>query len=198
MGRYYLKNEEAFGPITARLYSIFTRMGRITDFYRFVVNDIRKSRAKRILDIGTGPGRIPMLIYEAKKRRVYAIDPSPAMVGIAKRNAMKMGYDIDVRLGSSRSIPFSSKFDLIIATISFHHWAEKATSMAHIKEHLAKNGEFRIYEFKMHGSFAHRILVGMHSLDPDELKEAAKNSGMKVKDIKEKDTMLRVSLVRGN
>ena len=126
---YYEKGEERFGFISSKIYSIGSSKA-MKSFYSFIAVDIKKYRPKRILDVGAGPGDLALLISKMKNAEVYCVDPSYPMKKIAEkkftRNRIK---NVRYELGSSRNIPFNEKFDVIVTTISFHHWKEKEKSI---------------------------------------------------------------------
>ncbi|EET89735.1 MAG: class I SAM-dependent methyltransferase [Candidatus Micrarchaeales archaeon] len=199
MADYYLKGEEKFGPITSRIYSLFaSRIHDILKFYEFVVSDISSSKAKALLDIGTGPGEIPIRLARMNRFEVYAVDPSPAMLSIARGNSTGLKR-VHFALGSSRSIPFKIKFDMIISSLSMHHWKEKEESLRYLSKFLSKNGEIRIYEFEREAPKSGPIgaikgtVVGHHSLSLKEFKHIAYGSGLKVRSVHRANGFIRVT-----
>lgn len=193
MKDYYMKDEERFGFVSSLAYWLAVKMPRIRKFYNFVVEDVNDSKRKDLLDVGTGPGYIPIMLAETGKfDAVYAVDPSKDMIRIAKIRGRK--YSVKFAVGSSRSIPLKRKFDLIISTLSFHHWAERESSLRYLKRFLKKKGEIRVYEFereKIRG--AERRLFSPHAVSKEELVHAAKNSGLKVKGISRKNGFIRAA-----
>ncbi len=177
---YYEKGEERFGWFMSIGYLLFTKFGALNALVKFAASDIRKSNAKNILDIGTGVGELPLRLSADKKLRVYAVDPSEAMVRIAKsRN--KNSANVTVVRGSSRHIPFNRNFDLIISTLSFHHWKHREKALRYMKEFLGRHGEIWIYEYNKDRLKAHEKIASAHSMSRREFIEIAKGSGMKVR-----------------
>ncbi len=201
MADYYLSGEEKFGPITSRIYSLFaSRMHDILKFYEFVVSDMAASRARTVLDIGTGPGEIPIRLARTNRFDVYAVDPSQAMLSIARSNSSGL-KKVHFALGSSRSIPFKMKFDIIISSLSMHHWKEKEESLRYLSKFLSKRGEIRIYEFEREAPNRGPIgaikgaVVGHHSLSLKEFKSIAERSGLRVRSIRRKHGFIRVTYI---
>jgi ubiquinone/menaquinone biosynthesis C-methylase UbiE len=123
------------------------------DFYRAVVDEVcARLSSGRILDIGTGPGLVPLEITRnCSSIEAYAIDISHAMVEIANRNARQAGLSdrAHFRYGSAEKIPFENDyFDLVITTLSFHHWARPEDYLKEVSRVLKKDGELWIYEIK--------------------------------------------------
>ncbi len=166
---YYEKGEERFGFVSSKIYSIGSSKA-MKSFYSFIAGDIKKYKPKRILDVGAGPGDLALLLSNMKNTEIYCIDPSNSMKKIAEkkftRNRIK---NIRYELGSSRNIPFNEKFDVIVTTISFHHWKEKEKSIKYLLKKLNKNGIFIIYEFCYDKLNAiQKMSIGKHSLSIKE------------------------------
>jgi ubiquinone/menaquinone biosynthesis C-methylase UbiE len=166
---YYKKGEERFGIISSRIYS-FGSSKAMKSFYFFIAEDIKKYKPKRILDVGAGPGDLAMLVSKMKNAEVYCVDPSASMKKIAERKFTRNKIkNVRYKLGSSRHIPFSGKFDLIVTTISFHHWKEKQKSINYLLKKLNGKGILVIYEFyydKLNS--IQKISIGKHSLSMKE------------------------------
>jgi Methylase involved in ubiquinone/menaquinone biosynthesis len=168
---YYARGEERFGTMSSRLYS-FGVSRSMRSFYSFIEKDIEKYKPKKILDVGAGPGDLALAMSKMKNVNVYCVDPSISMKKIAERRFIKNGIkNIIYELGSSRYIPFNEKFDVIVTTISFHHWKEKEGSIKYILNKLNKNGTFIVYEFcydKL--NVIQKMSLGKHSLSIEQAK----------------------------
>lgn len=138
----------------AKVYSIIVARSPIMkDFYRDVAEAVSsKASSGKILDIGTGPGRIPLEIARRSRNlEIEAIDISPAMVRIASKNAKEadLSGHVQFRYGSAESIPFEDGyFDLVISTFSFHHWAKPKECLKEIHRVLRNGGESWIYDLR--------------------------------------------------
>jgi ubiquinone/menaquinone biosynthesis C-methylase UbiE len=149
----FLNIEGIPGP-AAKIYStVVAKSLNINDFYRDVAREVTtKLSTGTILDIGTGPGYVPIdIARESSSLEVKAIDISPAMVAIASKNAQKAGLErrVQFKFGSAEKIPFEDKsFDLIISTLSFHHWAKPEKCFQEIYRALKPGGEAWIYEIR--------------------------------------------------
>ncbi len=125
----------------------------MADFYRDVAEEVcAKLPAGRLLDIGTGPGLLPLSIArKCGALEVSAIDVSHEMVNIAEKNALKAGLSerVHFHYGSAEKIPFASDhFNLVITTLSFHHWARPEECLREVSRVLKEKGELWIYEIK--------------------------------------------------
>jgi ubiquinone/menaquinone biosynthesis C-methylase UbiE len=149
----FLKIEGIPGP-GAKIYSKFVAGSLITqDFYRDVAGEIAsKVSSGRILDIGTGPGYIPIEVARASRNvQIKAIDISSAMVMIARRKAEDAGLSqrVQFEYGSAEHIPYEDGyFDLVVSTLSFHHWANRTECLKEMQRVLKIGGEAWIYEIR--------------------------------------------------
>jgi len=149
----FSKIEGIPGPGATAYSAIVARSPVMQDFYRDVIGEISsRASTKRILDIGTGPGYIPLAIAQKSLNvEIKAIDISPAMLEIARNNARNAGMSdrCEFKYGSARNIPYpDGYFDLVISTLSFHHWAERKNCLKEIYRVLSPRGEAWIYEIR--------------------------------------------------
>ena len=149
----FFKIEGIPGP-GAKIYSLVVAQSPVMkDFYREVAKEVSsRVSSGKLLDIGTGPGYIPLDIARISPNLdVKAIDISPGMVSVANKNARDAGLTgrVEFKHGSAQHIPFSDNyFDLIMSTLSFHHWANPEASFKEIHRALKPGGEAWIYEIR--------------------------------------------------
>ncbi len=188
--------EERFGVISSKIYSIGSSKA-MKKFYSLIANDVKGYGPRRILDVGAGPGDLSIIMSKIiKNSEVYCVDPSRSMLKIANEKFRKLNMrNINYKLGSSRDIPFKIKFDVILTSISFHHWKKKKESIAYLLSKLNKNGHLMIYEFYYDRlNFLQKITIGKHSLSLKEAK-SYKFKGYK-KNIEIKDKIIKVSFAK--
>jgi ubiquinone/menaquinone biosynthesis C-methylase UbiE len=194
MRDYYLDGEERFGFFTSFLYFIAIKIPIFQNLYNFVEQDMLRSHAKVVLDIGTGPGDIALFLAESGFDRVYGIDPSKDMIRIAKLRARKSN-NLKFALGSSRRIPFKIKFDVIYTALSFHHWEEKRESLKYLSKFLVNGGEIRIYEYNAHKIRGiHKAMLPSHALKKEELYKIVAETKLKISKVYERGPLMRISL----
>ena len=80
----------------------------------------------RILDIGTGTGRIPIVMLQQGRSEIaiHAIDLSPEMLKVARKNvdASKLSGRITLQLVDAKRLPFVPlEFDMVISNSVVHH-----------------------------------------------------------------------------
>jgi len=125
----------------------------IKDYHEAVISEICSKASTgrlRLLDIGTGPGYVPI---EIAKRcpdiEVTGIDLSSKMIELADKNAQAAGLSSRVKfqVANAGALPFEdSHFDIIISTLSFHHWANPAAYIDELWRCLKTGGHLCIYD----------------------------------------------------
>ncbi len=103
-----------------------------------------------VLDVGTGPGRL--LVEIARLRpdvHVAGVDLAPDMVDTARRNLADFGDRATAVVGDVRDLPFQDgSFDLIVSTLSLHHWADPTAGGAELARVRRAGGQIRIYDVR--------------------------------------------------
>ena len=157
----YVSGEEKFGFLASRMFNATLLSGTIRKFYNFVLKDIESRKFENILDIGSGTGTVLiMLLKKNPELKAHGIEPSRHMIRVAVKKASKnnLSNRLTFSPGSSRSIPGTGKYDLIISTMSFHHWKEREDSVKNIMSRLTSEGRFIVYEVADDGKFSRRMM----------------------------------------
>ena len=100
----------------------------------------------RVLDAGTGPGRIPRDLAAMRPTwTVDAVDLEPKMIDFARRQ------DTDGRVtfavGDVAALPYPDEtFDLIVSSISQHHWGDVDGGIRDLRRVLRPGGRLWIYD----------------------------------------------------
>ncbi len=195
--------QEIPGPI-AVLYEKVA-MGGLRGFHQQVASEITSSlKSGRVLDIGTGPGQ---LLIEITRRNpnlgLVGFDLSRKMLKIAKKLTEQdakvcaeavatdlvpatVRTDENIRLvrGDVRNLPFSDgEFDLVVSTLSLHHWHDPARGIQECLRVTAPGGRCWIYDLRtdvparMHaklvtgeglGRLARSWIFKFHGVDPKQ------------------------------
>jgi len=115
---------------------------------RIVAKGIEKGRA---IDVGTGPGIFPIFVTKAIPGiRFKAIDLSPIMVDLAKRNTREEGMAdrIEFEVGSAYSLPVEDRsLDLVLCINTLHHLESPVDFFNEVARSLKEGGAFVIVDF---------------------------------------------------
>jgi ubiquinone/menaquinone biosynthesis C-methylase UbiE len=110
------------------------------------------AEAATVVDIGTGPGRLPVeLARRRSDLRLVGVDPSVDMVALGRANADKAGVEDRVSFiaAYAEDLPFApGTFDLVISTLSAHHWSDPTRALAELARVLRPGGKLRIYDIR--------------------------------------------------
>jgi ubiquinone/menaquinone biosynthesis C-methylase UbiE len=114
-----------FGPIHSRMLDMCDSQG---------------APPKSVLDIGCGTGR---LLFAAKvpwpKAKFAGVDPAPRMLEAAKR----LNPNADFKVSTAEALPFPDQSaDLVLSSMSFHHWEDQPGALREIARVLAPGGRF--------------------------------------------------------
>jgi len=103
-----------------------------------------------ILDLGTGPGYLPVEIAKiAPQVTIDGIDLTKKMIAIARLNAKNAGVSERIRftVGNADKTAFpDNSFDMVISTGSFHSWRNPVAVMNECHRVLKPGMEAWIYD----------------------------------------------------
>jgi SAM-dependent methyltransferase len=106
----------------------------------------------RILEIGCGPGHLSIRLARHGSK-VTGLDLDPAMIARAQANADRLG-DGDQRrpaflVGDVAALAFPDEScDLVVSTLSMHHWADPTAGLAEIGRVLRPGARALIWDFR--------------------------------------------------
>lgn len=120
-------------------------------FFRGVAADVAVNAPiqGRILEVGCGPGHLANRLAGEHALQVTGIDLDPAMVERAERNATRLPGSNRPRFlaADAATLPFAdASFDVVVSTLSMHHWDDAAAGLAEIARVLAPGGQALIWD----------------------------------------------------
>jgi ubiquinone/menaquinone biosynthesis C-methylase UbiE len=142
---------EAFQGRASRIYDVMARR-LLRGVYRQLAKDIASTAPDNgtVLDVGTGPG--VLLVELARCRadlRLTGVDPASDMVAVAERNLNEFAPRATARVGDVGDLPFPDQsFDLIVSSLSLHHWEDPDAAVAELARVLRPGGRLVIYDFR--------------------------------------------------
>jgi SAM-dependent methyltransferase len=130
------------------------------------------------LEVGCGPGHLSIRLAREHRLAVTGLDLDPAMIERARANAERAQPGAEASpafvLGDVASLPFADgSIDLVVSTLSMHHWAEPAKGLAEIGRVLRPGGRALIWDFRPGGG------LPFHRRMPDALADVS-GSGLSV------------------
>ncbi len=149
--------QEIPGPMAVLYEKVAT--GALCGFYRQVASEVTSSLTSgRVLDVGTGPGHL--LIEIARLNRdleLVGVDLSWKMLQIAESlirqetntHAHGKGTGICLVRGEVHNLLFpDGAFDLVVSTLSFHHWHNPMRGIQECLRVTAPGGQCWIYDLR--------------------------------------------------
>ena len=137
----------------AEAYDRIARLPPMMLLRRFAAGRAVSLKSKgRAVDIGCGPG---YLVFELTRRaprlQITGIDLSDQMLLKARQAAeqRKMVEQVGFSCGDARRLPFADgSLDLVISSLSLHHWGDPRSALNEIKRVLRPGGGFVIFDLR--------------------------------------------------
>jgi ubiquinone/menaquinone biosynthesis C-methylase UbiE len=145
----WLKIERIPGPLTSS-YEKATRLA-IDLYYTRVADEIVSSfNQGLILDLGTGPGYLPIeILKKASGINIIGVDLSRGLIRMARENAKQAGLSdrLNFEFGNSATLRFNDgAFDMVLSTGMLHSLKQPVKVFKEIYRVLKKGGQAWIYD----------------------------------------------------
>ena len=113
------------------------------------VADLGLPAGAHVLDVGTGPGRLPVRIARRSPQVwVTGLDVSARMVEAASA-AVEPGQQVIAEVGDVAALPYRDhSVDLVVSTLSQHHWPDLPGAVRELARVLAPGGQIWIYDIR--------------------------------------------------
>lgn len=126
--------------------------------YDYVVEEVVSKGARKILDVGCGPGKLLLEIAEETDSVILVgLDVSKAMARIARKNALGKGLygAVDFVVADAHKMPLRDNcLDLIVSTGTLHHIRNPREVFSECTRVLKIGCEAWIYEFSHDASWS--------------------------------------------
>jgi SAM-dependent methyltransferase len=163
------------GERNARLYDAVYALTETKDI-PFWLNIAKQIKAKNILEIGVGTGRVAIPLAQ-KGFRVTGLDTESSMLKVAQEKISKLSQKTQERLdliqADARNFSLNKKFDLVICPLNtFCHFFSKEDQVAVLKNmrnHAdSKKGVVVIDTFSSFAKIAYRKSVSSAQINPED------------------------------
>lgn len=133
------------------LYNALSGSEIFLHHYDLVARDLLAyGTAERILDVGTGPGRLlPALRKTFPNTDLVGVDISSAMLEQARRNLSPLEREgrTEICVASANNLPFAdASFDRVVSTASLHHWKDPGRAISEVHRVLKDAGYALMYD----------------------------------------------------
>jgi ubiquinone/menaquinone biosynthesis C-methylase UbiE len=93
-----------------------------------------------ILDVGCGTGRLLRAAHiRWPHAQLIGVDPAEGMVEVARHLAPEITFHV----GSAEALPLpNASVDVVLSTVSFHHWGDQAAGIREVARVLRPGGRF--------------------------------------------------------
>jgi ubiquinone/menaquinone biosynthesis C-methylase UbiE len=158
-----IEQEGVTGELTVESYDKMMR--RLMDKGYLDTKSIIKSGITNgeALEIGPGPGYLGIdWLKNTENTSLKALDISPDMIVIAKRNAHDNGVEnrVEYILGDAKQLPFKDEtFDAVFTNGSMHEWSNPKEIYNEIYRVLKKGGHYFISDLRRDINFIAKIVL---------------------------------------
>jgi SAM-dependent methyltransferase len=138
----------------AGVYDTLTRL-LLGPLYRRIAADVAAAApaGARVLEVGCGPGHLSIRLARRHGLEVTGLDLDPAMLARARTNTDRPGNRDQPRpsllVGDVAALAFPDRsFDLVVSTLSMHHWADPTAGLTDIGRVLRPGARALIWDFR--------------------------------------------------
>ena len=138
----------------AGVYDTLTRL-LLGPLYRRIAADVAAATpgGAQVLEVGCGPGHLSIRLARQHGLDVTGLDLDPAMIARARANADRPGNSDQRRpsfvLGDVAALAFpNGSFDLVVSTLSMHHWADPTAGLTEIGRVLRPGARALVWDFR--------------------------------------------------
>jgi ubiquinone/menaquinone biosynthesis C-methylase UbiE len=106
-----------------------------------------------VLEVGCGPGHLSTRLARQHRLDVTGVDLDPAMIARARANADRPEIGDQRRpeflVGDVAALAFpDGSFDLVVSTMSMHHWADPTAGLAEVGRVLRPGARGLVWDFR--------------------------------------------------
>ena len=156
-GRRAAQGHQAPGGILIGDADVYDALSRLLlgQLHRRIAADVAAVApdGAQVLEVGCGPGHLSVQLAGQHRLEVTGLDLDPAMIARAAANtdraANRGGRRPSFLVGDVAALAFPDRsFDLVVSTLSMHHWADPAAGLAEIGRVLRPGARALIWDFR--------------------------------------------------
>ena len=156
-GRHAAQGHQAPGGILIGDAVVYDALSRLLlgPFLARIAADVAAvaPEGARVLEVGCGPGRLSIRLARQHGLEMTGLDLDPAMIARAQANTNRPGNGDQRRpsflVGDMAALAFPDRsFDLVVSTLSMHHWADPAAGLTELGRVLRPGGRALIWDFR--------------------------------------------------
>jgi len=141
---------ERIPGVFAGLYEKASRMVKESYYSGVAEKIVSFLQEGRILDLGTGPGYLPIEIARrSSSLKIVGLDLSPRLIEMARDNALRSGFSdrIQFQTGNASQLLFQDEsFDMVVSTGMLHMVKDPAKVLKECHRLLKPGGEAWIFD----------------------------------------------------
>jgi SAM-dependent methyltransferase len=181
-GRHAAAGHQVPGGILVGDAVVYDGLSRLLlgPFHRRIAADVAAVApdGARVLEVGCGPGHLSIRLARQHGLEVTGLDLDPAMISRARANADRPGSGDGPRpvflVGDVASLALpDGSFDLVVSTLSMHHWADPTAGLTEIGRVLRPGARALIWDFRP-GARPH-LFGPRHAHMPDPLQHTRRS-----------------------
>jgi len=143
------RDDRHFDRWSARYDRSFAQPLLFAPVHRSVVAAVapRLPRSGAVLDIGCGTGQLLDRLGSARPgTALVGLDRSAGMVGAARAKRPHL----QVEAGTAEALPHPDRcFDMVVTTLSFHHWSDRRAALGEVFRVLRPAGLFALTDMSI-------------------------------------------------
>jgi len=156
-GRRATRGHRVAGGILIGHAGVYDALSRLLlgPLYRRIAADVAAAApaGARVLEVGCGPGHLSIRLARRHGLEVTGLDLDPAMIARAQANTDRAGNRRGRRpsflVGDAAALASPDRsFDLVVSTLSMHHWADPAAGLTEIGRVLRPGARELVWDFR--------------------------------------------------